>query len=173
MDREATRNEMERARNAFHQLLDSATVAELSSPSNGTKWTNAELLFHIYFGYLIVLRLRILVLAFGRLPNPVSRVFAGALEASTRPFHEINYLASVIGDRILGPTRLGRSFDRVISRLLRHLDTDSDSDMIRGMHYPPSWDPYFKPFMTLADVYRYPTQHFEHHRRQLTLDARR
>jgi hypothetical protein len=25
--------------------------------------------------------------------------------------------------------------------------------------------------MTLADVYRYPTQHFEHHRRQLTLGA--
>jgi hypothetical protein len=23
----------------------------------------------------------------------------------------------------------------------------------------------------LADVYRYPTQHFEHHRRQLTLGA--
>ena len=34
-----------------------------------------------------------------------------------------------------------------------------------------SWDPYFKAYMTLADVYRYPTQHCEHHRRQLTLGA--
>jgi len=21
------------------------------------------------------------------------------------------------------------------------------------MHYPPSWDPYFKPYLTLADLY--------------------
>jgi hypothetical protein len=34
-----------------------------------------------------------------------------------------------------------------------------------------SWDPCFKAYMTLADVYRYPTQHCEHHRRQLTLGA--
>jgi hypothetical protein len=26
--------------------------------------------------------------------------------------------------------------------------------------------------MTLADVYRYPSRHFEHHRRQLTLHGR-
>ena len=32
-----------------------------------------------------------------------------------------------------------------------------------------SWDPYFRPFMTLADVYAYPVLHFEHHRQQLTL----
>ena len=47
----------------------------------------------------------------------------------------------------------------------------SDSELARGMHYPTSWDPYFKGYMTLADVYRYPTQHFEHHRRQPTLGA--
>jgi hypothetical protein len=33
------------------------------------------------------------------------------------------------------------------------------------------WDPYFKAYMTRADIYRYPTRHFEHHRRQLTLGA--
>ena len=36
--------------------------------------------------------------------------------------------------------------------------------------FPPGWDPYFG-FMSLADVYRYPARHFEHHRRQLTLNA--
>lgn len=169
MDRQATGHELEQAQLTFHQLLDNATVLELSSSSNGTRWTNGELLFHMYFGYLIVLRLRILVLAFGRAPNPVSRVFSGALEAATKPFHQINYLASVVGDRIVGPARLGPAFDRVILRLLRHMETDSDEDLARGMHYPPSWDPYFKPYMTLADVYHYPTDHFEHHRRQLTL----
>jgi hypothetical protein len=36
------------------------------------------------------------------------------------------------------------------------------------MHFPVGWDPYFKDVMTVADVYRYPTQHYDHHRRQLT-----
>jgi hypothetical protein len=33
---------MQQARQTFHDLLDSATVAELSRPSNGTKWTNGQ-----------------------------------------------------------------------------------------------------------------------------------
>ena len=169
MDRQVVRDEMEQARQTFHSLLDSATVAELSRPSNGTKWTNGELLFHMLFGYLIVVRLLVLVRVFGRLPDGFSRVFAGALEASTRPFHAINYVGSVGGPRLLGNAGMGQRFDRVVAKLTRHLDRASDSELSRGMHYPTSWDPNFKAYMTLADVYRYPTQHFEHHRRQLTL----
>ena len=37
------------------------------------------------------------------------------------------------------------------------------------MHYPTRWDPYFTDYMTLADIYQYPTRHCAHHRRQLTL----
>jgi hypothetical protein len=37
------------------------------------------------------------------------------------------------------------------------------------MHFPTRWDPYFRDLMTVADVYRYPGQHYDHHRRQLTL----
>jgi DinB superfamily len=83
----------------------------------------------------------------------------------------VNYFGSVGGPRLLGYAGMGRRFDRVVAKLLRHLDQESDSELSRGMHYPNSWDPYFKAYMTLADVYRYPTQHFEHHRRQLTLGA--
>ena len=36
------------------------------------------------------------------------------------------------------------------------------------MHFPVDWDPYFADRMTLADVYHYGTQHFDHHARQLT-----
>ena len=70
-----------------------------------------------------------------------------------------------------GYAGMGRRFDRVVAKLLRRLDRESDSELARGMHYPTSWDPYFKASMTLADIYRYPTQHFEHHRRQRTLGA--
>lgn len=37
------------------------------------------------------------------------------------------------------------------------------------MHFPVGWDPYFRDFMTLLEVYQYPTQHYMHHRKQLTL----
>jgi hypothetical protein len=37
------------------------------------------------------------------------------------------------------------------------------------MHYPMTWDPFFADYMTLADIYHYPTQHFRFHQRQLTL----
>jgi hypothetical protein len=37
------------------------------------------------------------------------------------------------------------------------------------MHFPVSWDPFFRDYMTLPDVYHYVTQHYRHHRRQLTL----
>jgi len=37
------------------------------------------------------------------------------------------------------------------------------------MYYPTSWDPFFAEYMTLAQIYHYPTQHFRYHQRQLTL----
>jgi len=43
----------------------------------------------------------------------------------------------------------------------------------RGMRYPATWDPFFVGYMTLADIYRYPTQHFRFHQRQLTLSPPR
>ena len=32
-----------------------------------------------------------------------------------------------------------------------------------------AWDPYFKTTMSVLEVYHFGTQHFDHHRRQLTL----
>ncbi|WP_350356006.1 hypothetical protein [Mycolicibacterium crocinum] len=42
-----------------------------------TRWTNEQLLFDI-LGYMIVQRLIVLVRVLGRLPDPVSRVFAAS-----------------------------------------------------------------------------------------------
>jgi hypothetical protein len=65
--------------------------------------------------------------------------------------------------------RMGRLVDRTIAALQRHLLREPEVALHRGMPFPTSWDTYFTPYMTLAEVYRYPTRHFEHHRRQLTL----
>lgn len=166
-------DELDRVRADFRDLLDTATVAELRQPSEGTKWTNEQLLFHMLFGYLLVRNLRLLVLTFARLPDGASRQFAALLNAGTRPFHVINYLGSLGGARLLGYAGMERLMDRVISSLQTSLRRQSRSSLDLGMHFPVGWDPYFKDLMTLRDVYHYPTQHYEHHRRQLTLTRTR
>ncbi|MFD7782199.1 DinB family protein [Streptomyces nojiriensis] len=169
MDRQAVHKDYERARQTFHRLLDSASEKELSSATQDTKWTNEQLLWHMLFGYMIVLRLRLLVRVFGWLPRSVSRVFAQVLDAATVPFDWVNYVGPRGAVKFYGPQRMGEAFDRVIDALHRRLVSEPDARLARGMHYPVRWDPFFKDFMTLADIYRYPTQHFDFHRRQLTL----
>ena len=161
--------ELDRVRADFRELLGTATVAELRQPSDGTKWTNEQLLFHMLFGYLLVRNLRLLVVVFARLPDGASRRFAAFLDAGTRPFHVINYLGSLGGARVLGYAGMERLMDRVITGLQTSLRRQSPASLDRGMHFPLGWDPYFKDRMTLRDVYHYPTQHYDHHRRQLTL----
>ena len=171
MDRLDIVAEMREAAADFRGLLDDATGAELRRGSDGTKWSNEQLLFHMLFGYLLVRRLLPLVRILGRLPEGVSRRFAAVLDAGTRPFHMVNYLGSLGGARLLGHARMERTFDRLVTSLAASLLTSSDSDLARGMHFPTGWDPYFQDYMTLPDVYHYATQHYRHHRRQLTLSA--
>ena len=169
MDREQICAELDRVRLDFRELLDTATVEELRKPTIGTRWTNEQLLFHMLFGYLLVRNLRLLVWGFSRLPAGASRRFAALLNAGTRPFHVINYVGSLFGARTLGYTRMERLMDRVLNGLQSSLLAQPDRALDRGMPIPVGWDPYFKDYMTLRDLYHYPTQHYDHHRKQLTL----
>ena len=153
----------------FHHLVDEATTAELRRRSNGTKWTNDQLLFHMLFGYLVVRTLLWLVRGFSKLPPHYSRRFAQALNAGTRPFHAINYLGSLGGARVLGPSGMEAVMDRVTGSLTHTLEHANDKQLTRGMHFPVGWDPYFRDYMTVQDVLHYATQHYQHHRQQLTL----
>src|SRR5690348_7423664 len=106
MDTYDIQAEMDRVCADFRELVDTATVAELRSPTDGTKWTNEQLLFHMAFGYLLVRRLLVLMHGLSHLPDPASRRFASTLNAGTRPFHVINYLGSLGGMRVLGYRRV-------------------------------------------------------------------
>ena len=169
VDRRAIHEELERTRATFHRLLDGATDADLRRGTEGTRWTNEQLLFHMLFGYVLIRPLLALLRVFGRLPAPVSRVFARVLNAGTKPFDVVNYLGPVGGARVLGRRRTGLAFDRVITWLHRRLDAEREADLTLAMHYPTRWDPFFQDVMTIAGLYRYPTQHFDFHHRQLTL----
>jgi hypothetical protein len=168
MDRRDIDVELERAAADFHRLLESATRAELGLPTDGTKWTNKQLLFHMLFGFILVRALVPLVKGLGRLPSSVSRTFAAILNAGTRPFHVINYLGALLGGAVLSTRAMGKLMDRTIERLRGRLARESEHTLGLAMHFPVGWDPYFKDTMTVGDVYHYPSQHYEHHRRQLT-----
>jgi hypothetical protein len=169
-DRQVIHAELERVRADMHELVSRATAAGLRRRTNGTRWTNGQMLWHMAFGYLLVRRLLPLVRLFGRLPEPISRTFAAVLNAGTRPFHYINYLGAVGGALVFHGPRLTRQIDHAIDRLHRRLDTEDDEALARRMHFPAGWDPFFGDSMTLEQVYRYPTQHYDFHRAQLTLE---
>jgi DinB superfamily len=169
-DRQAIRAEYEEARATFHALLESASEDELGRSSNGTRWTNRQLLFHMMFGYMVVRALLPLVKIINRLPDS-GRVFAAVLDAATTPFNFINYWGSCGGSRLYSTQRMGRKFDAVIAAIERRLAAEPEADMESATAFPTRWDPFFKSRMTLADVYHYPTQHFDFHERQLTLSG--
>jgi hypothetical protein len=169
LDRAAVQAEMEQARLDFHRLLAQASRADLRRPSAGTRWTNQQMPFHMLFGFLVVRTLPPLARLFGHLPRTASRAFGGLLDSARTSFHLINYLGSCAGARIIPPAHMAGVVDRVTAALQRRLQQKPDTTLGRGMHYPTTWDPLFTRYMTLADLYRYPTRHYRHHRQQLTL----
>jgi DinB superfamily len=168
-DRQGIHDELERVRADLHHFVASATAGDLRRRTNGTRWTNGQMLWHMAFGYVIVRRLLPLVDLFGRLPDPFSRTFAAVLNAGTRPFHPINYLGSVGGALVFHGPRLTRQLDHTIDLLHRRLDAETEEALGSRMHFPVGWDPFFRDTMTLEQVYRYGTQHYDFHRAQLTL----
>jgi len=172
VDRQAISREMDVARSRLHELLAGADASGLCRRSDGTRWTNEQLLFHMVFGYQVVRVLLPLVRVVSRLPAPVGQSFATALNSARRPFHLVNYWGSCAGARVFDHSRLGWLCDRTITALQRHLQRESATGLRRGMPFPTEWDPYFTPWMTVGEIYRYPNEHFEHHRRQLTLGVR-
>lgn len=173
VDRDALAADLERARTDFHQLLSTTGDDEWGAPSNGTRWTNEELLFHMVFGYMIIQKLLLLWRVFGRLPVGVGRANARFLNAATVPFDWVNFHCSRVAARVYNRRRMGKKMDRVIGSLQRSLRAQPEAAFARRMPYPDRWDPYFQNSMTLVDIYRYPGQHYGHHRKQLTITGAR
>jgi DinB superfamily len=169
VDRRGIAAELERARAELHRLVDGADASDFDRLSNGTRWTNEQLLFHMVFGFMVVARLLPLVRIVSRLPAPVGRSYAWLLDAVAVPFHQVNYYGSCAAATVFNRRRMAAQCDRVIARLQRKLAAEPEANFARAMHFPVRWDPFFADVMTLEAVYRYPTKHFDFHRHQLTL----
>lgn len=153
----------------LHEILRGATPSGLQARSDATAWTNEELLFHMVFGFLVVRRLLRLVRVVSALPPWVGRGFAGLLDAGRVPFHWVNYEGSRGGALVFDHTRMGRLADHTVHALVRSLRAEPEARLHRRMPFPTTWDPYFRPSMSLEEVYAYPVLHYRHHRAQLTL----
>ena len=169
VDRAAIAADLDACGADLHRLLAQATPARLRAGTDGTAWTNEELLFHMVFGFLVVRRLLPLVRLVSSLPPWVGRSFAALLDAGRVPFHWVNYMGSRGAALVFDRRRMGRLSDRTIAALVTSLESEQENRLHRGMPFPTSWDPYFQPYMTLAEVYAYPVLHYRHHRNQLTL----
>lgn len=160
-------DEMRRARAEFHRIVATAAPEDLARRSDGTRWTNRQLLFHMVLGYGVVGTLLPVVRTLGRLGH--SRGFAATLHAARRPFHTVNYLGPCVASGLLPLRAVTALLDRTIRSLDRRLAAETEQSLALAMHMPSSWDPCFTPRMTVRDVYHFGTRHFEHHRLQLTL----
>src|SRR5215468_1558402 len=121
VDREAIYEELGRVRSTFRRLVEDASPADLARRSDGTRWTNQQLLFHMLFGYLLMRPLIVLARVFARLPATASQAFARVLDAGTGPFHRINYLGSCAGAKVFPTRRLAGKMDQVTGALEQRL----------------------------------------------------
>lgn len=167
-----TRAELEWLREDFDRLIAGAADARLDARTIGTRWTNREMLFHLWFGQRIARVFIPLIGGFSRLPPGASRAWARLLAAAGRPYGWINYAASAAGGRVV-PLRLIQGWmRRDTSWLIGWADGATPAELGRGMSVPENWDPYFQPWMNRADVLRWAPRHYRHHRAQLTLELR-
>ncbi|WP_162164510.1 DinB family protein [Intrasporangium chromatireducens] len=165
-----TRAALEWVRDDYEDLVRDADPRHLEAPSHGTRWTNRELLFHMWFGQRIARVMVPVMGGFSRLPAAVSHRYATALTWATAPYEWVNYAGSVAGARFAGLERARRWMARDTDWLLRWGEGASDADLGRGMSVPAGWDPYFQPWMSRAELLTWAPEHYRHHRRQLTLD---
>ncbi|SDN06670.1 DinB superfamily protein [Lentzea albidocapillata subsp. violacea] len=169
MDKQAVHEDLDRACDSFRLLLDGTAAEQLRRCSNGTKWNNCQLLFHMLLGFLIMRALLALARIMARLPRWAGSVWARLLNAGTRPFDVVSFAGSWLGGSVMPRRAMVVLCDRTIAALHRRLDRESENSLAKGLPYPTRWDPFFLEFMTVADLYRFPVQHFDFHCNQLSL----
>jgi hypothetical protein len=150
-------------------ILKAALPEELDLPTDGTAWTNRQLLFHMLLGQRVTRMVIVVMAAFSRLPPGASRAWAAGMSAVTPLYHRLNWLAAVVGGRLFTVARMGRQMEAVTGKILHFYDHASPLELRRGMTIPPSWDPYFSTWMDRAELMTWAPMHYRHHRGQLTL----
>jgi hypothetical protein len=125
----------------------------------------------VLLGYLLIPFLVPILRLFARLPARCSMLFARALDACTGLFNLVNGLGPRFAARVFKRERLLAQFERQHASIMKMVASTRDQDWELGMEYPSRWEPLFGHYMTLEDVFRYPTIHFAFHVDQLAIDS--
>jgi hypothetical protein len=155
----------------FRGIVQDALAHELDRPTNGTRWTNRQLLFHMVLGQNIALSAIPLLGLFSRLPPAASRNWSRLLEACAGPYNRVNWAGSAAAGQVLTPQGMLWMMDRTTRTIVNWYDLADEEALERGMTMPASWDPYFTTWMNRRDIFAWAPNHYRHHRRQLTLTA--
>ncbi len=153
----------------FSRIVRDARPEELGAPTEGTRWTNRQLLFHLVLGQNIAWSAIPLFGLFSHLPPAASRSWSRLLEACTGPYNWVNWAGSAAAGQLLAPGAMVRMMERTTVAIIAWYDRADEAALARGMSVPPSWDPYFSPWMSRREILAWAPQHYRHHRGQLTL----
>lgn len=89
----------------YETLLTTAPMDGLDEATDGTRWTNRQLLWHMAFGQHLARVLLPLIGGFSKLPASASRRYANTLSAAVGPYDWVDYAGSVTGARVTGLRR--------------------------------------------------------------------
>jgi hypothetical protein len=160
-------SELERARANFRRAAESLTEVSWNRPSANPQWTNGQMMFHVLLAFMLLPYLVPLARFFGRLPPAWSKPLAASLDLATPIFNWVNGLGPRGAATVFSRVRVLRRYDALHDYAIRALTRTRVADLERGMHYPRRWDPMFRGYMTLGDVFRYPAIHMAHHMGQI------
>lgn len=164
------RRDLEWVRDDYARLVATTKPADLAAATRGTRWTNAELLFHMWFGQHIA---RVFIPVFGgfsRFPPGAAKAWSRLLTAATPFYNWINYAGSVAGAHTAGLERAQRWMTADTDWIIAWAERATHHQLAAGMSVPTSWDPYFTAWMSRADILTWAPKHYRHHRDQLTVE---
>ena len=138
LDRYAVVADLAACRHDLGRLLAGASLDRLRARSDGTAWSNEQLLFHMVFGFLVVRRLLPLVRLMSVLPAGVGRAFARLLDAGRVPFHWVNYAGACGGALVFNYARMGWLCDRTINHLIASLEAEPERRLTRACRSRPA-----------------------------------
>ena len=164
---ESIKLEFNSARNEFQKLLNLLSDDDFRKKSHNPGWNNNEILFHMLFGFMIIIPLISIIRFFGKKPKKYSAVFSKVLNSSTSLFNWINAIGARGGGMIFKRHALSYRFYKTIEALNNKLDSVSENELKQGMYYPLKWDSLFAEYMTLEKLFRYPIAHFKFHKKQI------
>ena len=137
--------------------------------SEGTRWSNEQLLFNMAFGYTDVRALIPLVHLLTKCPPWIRSAFCAVPNSGTPLFHPVNFLGSCAAATVYNHRRMRTRLERTQAAILAKLATEHIADLQRCAGFLRRWDPLFHERMSLADVYAYTSVHFSFHAKQLSL----